>query len=520
MGKLLPLSTLFSILIGVANCFAFDFLYLSPGEMQGHKLFEGDLDRWNFAEVAPAVDTYAPVNPLDAVLVDSLRSMGAKVLVRVEFDPSDSPDYFRLRAGFKSAFRFERDGVYLPQGDKLPPPYDKALSAAREDAAFACRMRTLAEKLIAGENHVAAVEGRRALRWIAEWNGYNDVTADDLRLETGAWIYHLESVLGLPHSPAPKEVGSLGPRPSNKIEKTDDDLKYAMKGKVQLDQSGLVSFDADFNNFRIAVADQTGDLSIELYLGAGETVNRYDFQLRQQPANPRAHDLGPRAPFVSRGLMNGVSDRFDSFSPVRIIVHDVYSDSYPDICLNWSKGVLSGNFSKFGRLAPMTAAHRVDRWRIVVRSGEKTLCDRVITWNQGGPALLGKYRQIGDSQLKTQWDQQLNGVYDSKVGDLSRPGFIHRYANSTRETNYHFVKTPDQSFQIGDPVSDNRFWNVYAKEIWGLEPTPERFYNLGRDLLNARRKYLKLAYAGGPFKDKAEMPEELVITDDELEMEL
>jgi len=78
------------------------FVYLTPSDLQGRTLYEGDLDQWNFEKEAPQITTYASAAPLPPVLRDSLRLQGAEILKRVAFDPADAPDYFRYRAGIKA----------------------------------------------------------------------------------------------------------------------------------------------------------------------------------------------------------------------------------------------------------------------------------------------------------------------------------------------------------------------------------------------------------------------------------
>lgn len=489
------------------------FPYLTPSDLGGRTLYEGQLDQWNFEQEAPRISSYASAAPLAPALRDSLRVQGAEILKRIRFDPADSPDYFRFRVGFQTGFSLDYDGVYLPEGDKLSAPYRKALDAAKEDMAMAVRLKDLARRLYESDDLIARVEGRRAVKWCLDTQAFNDLSADFLRLEVGAWIHRLESVLGLPHAPAPKEVGSLGGAPRFDIPANLPVVEVAMNEKksVKLDAAGRVTARLGVGGFSFRVANPEGECRLELTMAAGKRCLRYDYRVAAVPTSHVPKQLPPRAPFSARWeVMNGIEGWFPMHRGHGAVPHETYSPSYPDPHLSWKLETskdksdetycFSGNCLDFGALAPMAEAGRADSWRVVVKTDKGTLCDVRLAWPAGSAAFARKYlAALAGSDLNATWDRTVNGVM-TKKGGFSPRGLRQRFCMSSYESKFAFRETKERCFELGDFKSDDLFWTAYAKAFWAKRPTPERLATLCADVLNARREYLGACFAGGPFK--------------------
>ena len=472
---------------------AWAFVYLTPNNLQGRKLYEGELNQWNFEREAPLVTAYAPKGFFQPILRDSLRRMGGEVFERVAFDPADTPDYFRLRAGFFVAILFACDGAYLPEGDKLPEPYAKAFALAREDQRVVARFRALVEKGMAGKDLIVESESRRALQWMdGLWN-WRDLTPDDLRFEFGAWIRRLEAIMGEPHGPAPKALGSVGGRPDYEIPATLGKIPLEASSRgVKLDPAGRVSFSGDLRGFSLSFSTSAVPCRVSLTVDTGAHPRfRYDVVLGAEKLPPPPGPLPPRAPFPARGLMNGVEPQFGGPSDWRNLPHEVYSRAYPNPCFGWRGRVLSGSLARFGERAPMGVVRRSCRWRVTVEKDGATVCDAVLEWPRGSAASIARLQDgvIGRYGLEASWQEAVNALNA-------------RFCTSQLEKGFRFAKVDELCFEIGDVESDELFWQAYAKRFWQVRPTKERLATLTEDVVNARREFLAHAYAGGPFRQR------------------
>lgn len=469
------------------------FPCLTPSDLQGRKLYAGELNQWNFEEEAPLVTAYAPTGFFQPVLRDALRRMGAEVFVRVAFDPSDTPDFFRLRTGFRAAIRFDCDGLYLPDGDKLPESYAKALGFARDDRQVAARLLGLIERGRDGKDLIVAAESRRARQWLSDLDGREDLSADDLRLEFGAWIRRLEAVLGEVHGPAPKALGSIGFRPDYEIPKTLGEVPVKVGGNaVPLDAEGRVCFSCDARGFSLSVATNVPSCRVSLTMNTGAHPRfRYDVRLGAEPTPPAPKDLPPRASFPARDLMNGVEPHFLAPPDWKVEPHEAYARGYPDPSFAWSRRTLTGSFAAFGDRAPMCVPRRTCRWRVTVESAGTVVCDAVLVWPAGSESAARRVREalVGNEPIVKVWQGTVDGLFA-------------RYCTSQLEKGFRFVPVKERCFEIGDVESDDLFWHAYAKRFWQQRPTPERLRTLKADVADARREFLAAAYAGGPFRER------------------
>lgn len=467
------------------------FTSLTPSDLRGRVLYAGELDQWNFELEAPSVTAYAPKGFFQPVLRDSLRRMGGEVFERVAFDPADTPDHFRLRAGFYAALLPDRDGAYLPDAKDLPAPYARALELAAEDRKVALRLGELVELGMSGTNRLVGADARRARQWSDRVFGWRDLGADDLRLELGAWIRRLEAVLGLEHEASPQALGSLGERPAYEIPATLAKVQVGSSvSSVPLDPAGDVRFSCNYRTFSLAFSATSSPVRVTLTFDT-LAAPRFCHEVVFLPPPPTAPaDLPPPASFPARGLMNGVEPHFVAPPAWRAVPHEPYSRTYPNPSFSWRGRVLSGSLDGFGPLAPMAAAGRRSRWRVTVRDAKGTLCDCVLVWPAGSEASQREGRLArtgGRDGLEKSWQKAVDGLFA-------------RYAASALEARYRFVSVGERCFEIGDVASDDLFWQAYAKRFWLRRPTPERLETLAWDVADARREFLACAFADGPFR--------------------
>ena len=134
-------------------------------------------------------------------LMHTWKLLGVKTLKTVRFDPEGSADNFRRSASF-SAFQRGADGIWLPDGDKLPPSWRKALDEAREDWRILLYLRDLADVAAKHPDGNIRIESRRIAYWFnrmpANWENL-----DVLRLECVAYAKRLEQLLGFPAADLP-----------------------------------------------------------------------------------------------------------------------------------------------------------------------------------------------------------------------------------------------------------------------------------------------------------------------------
>ena len=292
-----------------------EFLFLTPSDNGGRTISEEAVDQYDFAGKAPLITAYAPKVPVQPVLLEAMKRLGTELFANIAFDPLDTPDCFRVRAGFGAAVPGIWDGVFLTGCGRLEAPYARALAEAKQDAALVMRLRDLANQLRNKEDLILVAEGRRALKWIRNQRP-TSTDPDLLRLEIGAWLRRLEAVLGLAHAPDPSPAGKIAAKaapPDGSLPAVG--LKMPAPG-VPLDAAGKIRFACDWRGFTITVADpgDTCTLALDLSAADPDARLRYDMTLDiDKPPKPSPPGYPERASFPASGEMNYIQHRFGRF---------------------------------------------------------------------------------------------------------------------------------------------------------------------------------------------------------------
>lgn len=171
------------------------FRVLTPTEASAMKIGTIEDPARAFASFAEGYDAVAAELMPRPNLLQTWRKLGIHVYQKVAFDGEGSAEFFRKQCGFLP-FAAQADGVLLSEDPKkLPPGWQAALAAAREDVRLLERLETLAAKCRASANHRHALEGRRVSHWLCGTPFVRE-NVDTLRLETICLVRHLEKLLG------------------------------------------------------------------------------------------------------------------------------------------------------------------------------------------------------------------------------------------------------------------------------------------------------------------------------------
>lgn len=485
------------------------FVWLSPGD---RKVSDEYLDEANFAEKAPYIEDYAPKGQSHFVLLQSLKRQGVRIYKRVgPPDEYDTPQIFRVRAGFAVTRSELYDGVYLEDGEKnLSAPFKQALAAAKEDVALVLRMRELMEKVKAStEDYTCWDETRRATRWLWRWDPVW-ADPDHMRLELGAWIRRFEGLLGEKHGPMPKPADPIAFEYDAKHQPFPEGvaLKTVM-AKIGADpeplgDAGDVTFAVTRQGFSVAVKNAKGKVRLGLWTNGAkpDEWRRYDAEVDLAPAPvPQPVKSPGWVPFPERGLFNYVEPRFQRFSPQtwRVVQHAVWGRNYPDIGLSHrvdkSKDgstrtvTFTAGWWNFWGWWPAGTVGRVDSWRVTVTQDGRVLCDARVKWPKGTDAFVSMYRKCAPGNLEKSWASAVDGARNHWA--YSGDDYLYKFpAPKEKELNFHF----------GDMGSDGTFWHNYCRHFADKSATPDRLRTLNWDLWDERFNFLKTCYAGGPFK--------------------
>lgn len=477
---------------------AASLVLLTPSEAAARKVETGVLDRFNFAEKAPSLEAFAPVNELDAVLADSLRRMGVKLYRRVSRDDWDTPEFFRARAGFESALQ-EWDGVIAEAGDE---PWRTARAEAETDAAGVTRLRELARRAMKAGDFAVAAEGRRAIIWLAFRNAFAQ-SPDLLRFEVAAWVRRLESVLGLEASPAPKKAAAVAPQardPRDAVGKfvtVQADVLSTKELSLDGPKTNAL-FECDVNGWRLRLTDLGPTNTVTFYFPGPRpgTWRRYDTRL----AFGSVRELPPEAPFPERGLLNGYEPRLGGDRPHvwTTAAHHVasFEDPVPRFGFGWDKRkddrggyAISNGWGDgwFGRV-PGTRPGVDDCWYVAVNAETKYSFVACIQW-RGRPEVLAR-APFADPKSPPK---------DAFAKHAESLGYTYRAADA--DWDFAFAKPGDGSFNAWNREADIEFWERYCRPFTEATVTWERYRTLARDLATARLEYLETKFAGGKLKD-------------------
>ena len=158
---------------------------MTTGDMQT------DWQKYSATADSIVVDTVPTRN-----ILASWKLMGVKVLKRVAWNPDDSAEYIRRKAGFL-AVRAGADGVWLEGEKKFPKAWKEALAEAKVDAEIMSYLLELGEraKTMRDVNHKLWIEGRRANWFVTTllpcWTG----NLDAIRLDCLEYVSRLEQLL-------------------------------------------------------------------------------------------------------------------------------------------------------------------------------------------------------------------------------------------------------------------------------------------------------------------------------------
>lgn len=181
--------------MGVCILLAVAFRVLTPTEASAMKIGTIEDPARAFASFAEGYDAVAAERMPRPNLLQTWRKLGIPVYQKVAFDGEGSAEFFRKQCGFLP-FADEADGILLDADPaRLPPGWQAALAAAREDVRILGRLSDLAAKCRASANHKHVLEGRRACSWLCETPFLRE-NADTLRLEAVGLVRHLEKLLG------------------------------------------------------------------------------------------------------------------------------------------------------------------------------------------------------------------------------------------------------------------------------------------------------------------------------------
>ena len=194
-------------------------------------------------------------------LMHTWKLLGVKTLKTVRFKPEGSADHFRREASF-AAFQHGADGIWLPDADKLPPSWRKALDEAREDWRILLYLRDLADAAAKHPDGNVRIEARRIAFWFnrmpAGWENL-----DVLRLECVAYAKRLEQLLGLPAANLPvRRAEPVEPQTQPFMPYADWARKPVQEQLRKLGDTvrfeGGLSFQADLKGFTITWSTTNG----------------------------------------------------------------------------------------------------------------------------------------------------------------------------------------------------------------------------------------------------------------------
>ncbi len=480
-------------------------------------------------------------------LMHTWKLLGVRTLKTVRFDPEGSADHFRREASF-AAFQHGADGIWLPDADKLPSSWRRALDEAREDWRILLYLRDLADSAAKHPDGNIRIESRRIYFWFnrmpAGWENL-----DVLRLECVAYAKRLEQLLGLPAANLPvRRAESVEPQTQPFMPYADWARKPEQKqlrklGDTVAFDDGL-SFQADLKGFEITWSTTNGP-PLGKWKQPGGTL---DFRLYVSTDEPgvflpyRFHcDFNPsyysveRAPATSRNyFLFGTDERFRPF----YIAYGVknprvwmwprlrdFGPDYPDPCPHLRvEGNKSGGWKAtltchwlylYGHW-PMQKPGKSDIWFVGVDNApglRHPIAGRIL-WPRGHAENFRRFAEkLGTAAITDRYKEELGRTRDV-------------WTTADAERFYPFAQTAKPTFHRYDFEGDTMFYGRLVRPLldanenaWQLvwtdkeHPKPKFiqqsdrvkmliWQNLGRMLFLShevglrRRDYLEGRYAG------------------------
>ena len=259
-------------------------------------------------------------------LMHSWKLLGVAVLKTVHFEPEGSADHFRREASFL-AFQGGADGVWLPDAERLPSSWRRALGEAREDWRILLYLRDLADAAAMHPDGNIRIEARRIAFWFARMPASWE-NLDVLRLECVAYAKRLEQLLGLPAANLPvRRAEPVEPQTQPFMPYADWARKPAQEQLGKLGDTvsfdGGLSFHADLKGFTITWSTTNGPplgkreqpggtLDFRLYVSTDEPGVFLPYRFHCD-FNPKFYSK-ERAPATSRNYyLFGTDERFRPF---------------------------------------------------------------------------------------------------------------------------------------------------------------------------------------------------------------
>lgn len=259
---------------------------LSPSHPDGHSpaMTTGDMltDWQKYAATAESivVDEIPTLN-----ILASWHKLGVKVFQRIAWNPDDSADFIRRKAG-GMAVQAGADGIWLVDEKNFTKEWTDALAEAKADVEAMRYLLELADRALAmrAQNHKIWIEGRRAKWFVTDLLKCEEENPDVVRIECSEYARRLEQLLGVktpkklkPVSAKPAESPKAAP-PLRPLEGKDVQ-PVAVSLWTESKLSDEVSFKSGGTHFTINIASKTpcmdakhpgGQSRLRLYVADGK----------------------------------------------------------------------------------------------------------------------------------------------------------------------------------------------------------------------------------------------------------
>ena len=417
----------------------------------------------------------------DSLVVDSMpemnirsswKLMGVKLLLRVAWNPDDSAEYIRRRAGFL-AVRAEADGVWLEGEKKFPKAWKEALAEAKVDAEILQHLLALADRALTMRetNHKIWIEGRRAKWFVNTLLPFWTEDLDALRFECLEYARRLEQLLGVK---APKDFPYAGAKPSKEPDRApirplegQKTTKASVAIWSEAKLSDEVTFKSNANEFRLVIRSKTpckdaeypgGRARVKLYVADGRgSYLPYEYLIDLSPVAPnRAPDPGC---FMVERWGKGAYMPWGGGSVWRLVPvnHQTTGAKYPSLVPGfdyrrdrktgaWSLDLVFGWRSLY-HFWPMTRTGVSDKWFVSVEAlpGVAPVAAQ-LNWGKGDEANWGKFANA-----------TLNAKSVCELWDSASKAAAGIYDCSFKERHYGFLPTKEPTYQCLDAASDKMF---------------------------------------------------------------
>jgi len=412
----------------------------------------------------------------------SWRTIGVKLYKRIAWNPEDSAEFIRRKAGFLAVHE-EADGVWLEDEERFPDTWKRALEEAERDAAVALYCKSLAEQAVARREQDArlAVEGRRVL-WFFRFLDFDSENLDTLRLDFACSAKRLEQLLGVPSRDLPTSVAAplepnrtkfdpLGGRSAAKTALTLED------GRRKPLAEGL-SFSMDSHGFRFTIASPKGTskdrwpggkTALKLYVPDGKgSYLTYESRIDLSAIDTNFAPIdGHGLWFLRERWGKGRLQLWEEHTTWRhrTVAHGSYGSAYPRVrarfSFEWNKKEPGWTVSlwfpwcDFYGFWPSLAPKVSDTWFVTVGElpGVPAAACR-LEWAKGRPS---NFERLASTVLTS------GAITDLYEAECDRASKISRLWYGERL--YDFLKTEKPTFCRGDRESDKLFFERIVRPM-------------------------------------------------------